>query len=165
MWREVDLVVCQMRNMKNPKTLAAMRSGVPANTTPGTMDPNGNFGDGEGLDMDVWCDIKLNNAIYGQTSTKKVIGSELWNEGFIFADLPPFDNLQIVLRREKRTSRPIDLGSVTIALENYEKGEYVEGWYPILIAGAGGRDTQLGELRLKLKVSEYVRPLLLRDTS
>ncbi|KLO14454.1 Rho GTPase activation protein [Schizopora paradoxa] len=147
MWRQVFLEICQVRNLGSLKTSndAAQNSGV----TSDTESPN------DPGDVEVSCEVRINECLCG-SSTKKGIGALEWHEQFTFSDLPPFGELQIQVYREKRTSKPQLLGTVTIILPNFRRGQTVEGWYPIIYSGASVNGTQIGEMRLKLKVDEEI---------
>jgi len=92
----------------------------------------------------------------GRTVVKKSTGSPDWHETFLFADLPPFEKLAIVVWREKKLQKPLVIGTVYITLTNFRRGELVEGWFPVLFGGATTPCTQVGQLRLKLKVDEEI---------
>ncbi|KAJ7597039.1 GTPase activating protein [Mycena floridula] len=140
MWRHVELTVTQGRNLGNPKPLDGAESSS-------DLDP---------IDLDVSCDINLNNVLCGKTTIKKGIGAPEWHENFSFSDLPPFDNLEIVVWREKKLFKPTILGSVRIALSNFRRGEMMDGWFPVVQNGAVASDLRVGELRLKIRVDEEI---------
>ncbi len=85
---------------------------------------------------------------------KKCIGSPDWHEGFTFSDLPPFDNLEVIVCREKKMFKPTALGSVCINLMNFKRGELIDGWFPVLRSGPLATDIQVGDIRLKITVDE-----------
>ncbi|KAJ7634305.1 GTPase activating protein [Mycena polygramma] len=58
------------------------------------------------VDLDVSCEIHLNNMLCGRTTLKKGIGSPDWHENFTFTDLPPFDTLDILVWKEKKLFKP-----------------------------------------------------------
>ena len=81
-------------------------------------------------------------------------------------DLPPFEKLELVVCREKRLSRPAVVGSVLVVLVNFRRGDAVEGWFPVLNGGQAS-STQAGEMRLKIRVDEWVdivAPWLMRGS-
>ena len=103
--------------------------------------------------MDVYCEVLVNGTLCGRTTVKKGIGSPDWHERFVLPDLAPFENLELVVWREKRLGRPSVVGHVVVVLVNFRRGEAVEGWFPVLHAGAAS-STQAGEMRLKIRVDE-----------
>ena len=111
-------------------------------------------------EIDVTCDIHINDMLCGRTTVKKGAVSPDWHETFLLSDLPPFETLRIVVWREKKLFKPTVLGSVHVTLSNFKRGEMVEGWFPVLASGPVGGDTQVGDLRLRLRVDEYVLPYL-----
>ncbi len=143
MWRQVDLTCLQGRNL-----------GV---TRPLSDDPPGAEqeakAEADAIDMDVYCEIFVNGTICGRTTVKKGLGSPDWHERFQLTDLPPFENLEIVVWREKRLTRPCIIGSIAIVLVNFRRGDSVEGWFPVLNGGQAS-STQAGEMRLKIRVDE-----------
>ncbi|KAI0257140.1 Rho GTPase activation protein [Lactifluus subvellereus] len=144
-WRQVDLTCIQGRNI-----------GVSRSLDP-TSGP-GAAGDveGEGVDLDLFCEVYLNSVLSGRTVVKKSMGSPDWHESFQFTDLPPLQKLAIVVWREKRMQKPFVIGTVYITLTNFRRGEPVEGWFPVLLGGATTPCTQVGQLRLKVKVDEEI---------
>lgn len=148
MWRQVFLEVCQVRNLGSLKS--SSDTGQSSGVTSDTESPN------DSGDMEVTCEIFINESLCGRSTTKKGIGSIEWHEQFTFSDLPPFGELVVHVYREKRTPKPHLLGTITIVLPNFRRGQTVEGWYPIIYSGSSVNGTQIGEMRLKLKVDEYV---------
>ncbi|EJF66706.1 Rho GTPase activation protein [Dichomitus squalens LYAD-421 SS1] len=145
MWRQVDLTCLQGRNLGVTRPLA---DDVPAAEQDGRPEA-------DAIDMDVYCEIVVNGILCGRTTVKKGIGSPDWHERFVLADLPPFENLEIVVWREKKLTRPSVIGSVTIVLVNFRRGDSVEGWFPVLHGGQAS-STQAGEMRLKIRVDEEI---------
>ncbi|KAL0581609.1 hypothetical protein V5O48_000425 [Marasmius crinis-equi] len=142
MWRQVELTVSQGRNLGNSKPFDASNED---SDSPSEPDP---------VDMDVSCEIKLNDIVCGRTTVKKGVGSPDWHENFSFSDLPPFEDLEVIVWREKKLFKSSTLGTLRIALGNFPRGETVEGWFPVLHSGSAAGDLQVGDLRLKLKVDE-----------
>ncbi|KAK1233585.1 hypothetical protein PQX77_003271 [Marasmius sp. AFHP31] len=142
MWRQVELTVLQGRNLGNSKPFDGLNGD---SDSPSEPDP---------VDMDVSCEIKFNDNICGRTTVQKGVGSPDWRENFTFSDLPPFEDLEIVVWREKKVLKPSVLGTLRIALGNFPRGEEVEGWFPVLNSGSTAGDLQVGDLRLKLRVDE-----------
>jgi len=138
LWRQVELTVIQGRNL-----------GPLKNETAGNSE--------ERSEIDAACEIYLNDTLCGRTTVKK--GSEFtdWHEQFSFPGLPPFGNLKIVVWKDRKLSRPINLGSTCIVLCNFRRGEFVEGWFPVVrCVEALGVENRVGDLRLKIRVDEYV---------
>ncbi|KAG6890402.1 hypothetical protein C0995_008756 [Termitomyces sp. Mi166 len=140
MWRQLELTVVQGRSLGIAK--------LSENRSPGDL--------GESDDFTVSCHVHLNGILCGRTSEKKGIGSPDWLESFTFSDLPPFDSLVLLIRRDKKIMKNVTLGSVTIPLAHFRRGESVEGWFPILHSGSTASDIQVGELRLKILVNEEI---------
>ncbi|KAJ6519819.1 GTPase activating protein [Mycena sanguinolenta] len=150
MWRQVELTVIQARNLGNTRPVessngAAVISGT--ETNPETADP---------VDLDVSCEIHLNNMLCGRTTLKKGIGSPDWHENFTFTDLPPFDTLDIFVWKEKKLFKPQLMGCVRVTLGNFKRGESIEGWFPVLHEGPTASDLQVGDIRLKIRVDEEI---------
>lgn len=143
MWRQVKLTCIQGRNLGSSRALVDETPAGEAEV--------------DALDIDVSCEIYINSRICGRTTVKKGIGSPDWHEHFTFSDLPPFENLEIVVCRERKLARPSVVGSVLVVLPNFKRGEYVEGWFPVLSTNHQG--VQTGEMRLKLRVDESVKSL------
>lgn len=146
MWRQVELTVMQGRNLGNQKPLADVHTntGGPRET------------DADAIDLDVFCEIHLNGQRCGRTTVKKGIGSPDWHESFTFCDLPPFETIEILVWREKKLLKAIAMGSIRIALTNFRRGETVEGWFPVLNSGPIATSVQVGDVRMKIRVDEYV---------
>jgi hypothetical protein len=156
MWREVNLTIAQGRNLGvSLYTPGASKAGAGAGPPPeaGPESPPPDT-----VDMDVFCEIYLNDTLAGRTTVKKAVGVPEYHEKFSFPDLPPFDNLTIVVLRERRSSKPVEIGAVSVVLSNFRRGEQVEGWWPLLRGEPGSTNAQVGELRLKLQVDESVPP-------
>ncbi|KAL1951926.1 hypothetical protein VTO73DRAFT_1075 [Trametes versicolor] len=145
MWRQVDLMCIQGRNLGVTRVLS---------DEPSVADLDGKP-DVDAIDMDVYCEIFVNGTLCGRTTVKKGIGSPDWHERFVLPDLPPFENLEIVVWREKRLAKPTIIGTVVIVLVNFRRGETVEGWFPVLHGGQAS-STQAGEMRLKVRVDEEI---------
>ncbi|KDQ30794.1 hypothetical protein PLEOSDRAFT_49472 [Pleurotus ostreatus PC15] len=150
MWRQVELTVQQGRYLGSARFLGDQgANGAVPPSTETNQEP-------EVIDMDVSCEIFLNDVICGRTTVKKGIGSPDWHESFTFPDLPPFEMLDVNVWREKKLFKPTMMGSVRITLSNFRRGEAVEGWFPVLHSGVAGNDVQVGEIRLKIRVDEEI---------
>ncbi|KAI1797892.1 Rho GTPase activation protein [Ganoderma leucocontextum] len=145
MWRQVDLTCLQGRNLGVTR---------PLSDDPSSAEQEAKA-EADAIDMDVYCEIFVNGTICGRTTVKKGIGSPDWHERFQLTDLPPFENMEIVVWREKRLTRPSIIGSVAIVLVNFRRGDSVEGWFPVLNGGQAS-STQAGEMRLKIRVDEEI---------
>ncbi|KAJ3791000.1 GTPase activating protein [Lentinula aff. detonsa] len=145
MWRQVDLTVIQGRNLGNNKPFEILDE-----------DGNDSASEPDPIDLDVYCEILLNETLCARTTVKKGIGSPQWHEIFVLSDLPPFEGLDIWVWREKKHFKPSVLGTVRIALNNFRRGEAVEGWFPVLQSGSIASDIQVGELRMKIRVDEEI---------
>lgn len=137
------MTIVEGRNLGNQKPLSD------SNTNSGPRDP-----EADAVDLDVYCEIQFNERLCGRTTIKKGIGSPEWHEPFTFTDLPPFGTLNITLWREKKTPKPIAMGSVRIALSNFRRGETVEGWFPVLNSGPIASSVQVGDVRMKIRIDE-----------
>ena len=148
MWRQVYLDIKQARNLGLAKPLGENPAQyVPVGDGPETAS--------DLSDMEVSCEIIMNDGICGRTTVKKGPGGPEWHETFTFSDLPPFGDTTIQLYREKRFNlRPQLLGSVNINLANFRRGEAVEGWFPVVQYGQSVNGTQVGEMKLAVKVDE-----------
>jgi hypothetical protein len=146
MWRQVELSIIQGRNLGNQKPLPDANS-----HTGGAVDP-----EVDAVDLDVSCEIHLNEQLCGRTTVKRGIGSPEWHENFTFSDLPPFEMLEVIVWREKKMQKPVVMGSVRIALSNFRRGEAVDGWFPVLHGGPIASSVQVGDVRMKIRVDECV---------
>ena len=138
MWRQVELTIVQGKNL-------GLTGYDGANT-------NFEF-DAVEVDDDLSCEIHLNDILCGRTTVKKGRSPD-WHEKFTFPGLPPFESLDIIVWREKKTSKPSVLGITKIELRNFRRGDAVEGWFPVLKGGAIGTEIRVGKLRLKICVDE-----------
>ncbi|KAF9453816.1 Rho GTPase activation protein [Macrolepiota fuliginosa MF-IS2] len=143
MWREVQLTVAQGRNLGIRKVYDP------------SQDPDDAENEVELKDVDVYCDILLNSVVCAHTTLKKGLGLPEWHESFTFSDLPPFESLEIKIWKEKKFPKPSMIGKVTIDLVTFRRGEFLEGWYPVQNTYPPSQ-LQLGELRLKVRVSEEI---------
>ncbi|KZT02708.1 Rho GTPase activation protein [Laetiporus sulphureus 93-53] len=153
MWRQVELTCLEGRNLGAPRNIPASSSAIDDLTAPSLGDEHD--GGTDALDMDVYCEIFVNGCLCGRTTVKRGIGAPDWQERFTFADLPPFENLEIVAWREKKLTKPTMLGAVLIVLVNFRRGEHVEGWFPVLHSTSSA-SMQAGELRLRIRVEEEI---------
>ncbi|KIY71620.1 Rho GTPase activation protein [Cylindrobasidium torrendii FP15055 ss-10] len=144
MWRQVEISVIQARNLGNVRPLDA--------------NPNDSGSEPDPVDLDVSCVVMINGSLMGRTTVKKCIGSPDWHESFTLSDLPPFENLEVIVYREKtvKVFKPIMLGSVCINLGNFKRGETIEGWYPVVQPGPLASEVQIGDIRLKIHVDEEI---------
>jgi hypothetical protein len=138
LWRQVELKVIQGRNLGSSNDEAAGSSE-------------------ERPEIDVLCEIHLNDILCGCTTVQKSSGLTEWHEHFSFPGLPPFENLEIVVWKDRNLSKPVKLGSTCIPLCNFRRAEFVEGWFPVVRQiEALGVDKLICDLRLKIRVDEYV---------
>ena len=159
MWRQVELTVLNGRNLG---TAARLVSTDGLSSTTSILEADRGDGPTEGsVDLEVFCEIVLDGFVSGRTTIKKgQAGSGMeppnwtWHEGFTLSDLPPFDVLSIRVWREKKSSKPVLVGIVEVSLANFYRGQFVEGWFPVLYSVPGGNDIQVGDVRLKMKVDE-----------
>lgn len=172
MWRQVEVHCMSARDLGQTKRLADPRSPetkppLPLASEPSISsngsDSNGSWAPGMsdgGAEYDVWCEIWVNSMLCARTTVKRSTANPEWHESFLIGDLPPFENLQITMYKERRGSaRNVPIGSVVIPLGSFQRGEYMEGWNPIVgtntnVSAGSGFYSQVGELRLKLKVDE-----------
>lgn len=162
-WRQVELKCIQARNIGSARSLD---ENSPNSPPPGDNDSgrggHGHHGGGGGgggdsdavTDLDLYCEIYLNKTLSGRTVVKKSLGAPEWHENFLFKDLPYLEDLTIKLRREKKLLKPSTVGTVYIVLTNFRRGELVDGWFPVLYGGSATASTQVGQIRLKLRVDE-----------
>lgn len=172
MWRQVVVHCISARDLGQTKQLP---DSTPSEARPlppippdlplssGGGDSSASWTPGAWDDYDVWCEIWVNSMLCARTTLKKYTANPEWHESFLIGDLPPFDNLQITVYKEKRaSSRSVPIGSVVIPLGSFHRGEYMEGWNSIVgantnvSAGGSGVYSQVGEFRLRLKVDESV---------
>ena len=149
-WRQVHLEVNQARNLGANRTFSTFSE---ATSQQSLSVDNGDVGS-DGVDMEVSCEILINGCLCGRTTVKKCVGSPEWHEKFTFSDLPPFRELIVNIFKEKKILKPQLLGSVQIYTSNFRRGELVEGWFPVLSTGQSVSGTQVGELKLRMRVEE-----------
>ncbi|KAA1471480.1 Rho GTPase activation protein [Dentipellis sp. KUC8613] len=149
-WRQVELTCIQGRNIGTARSLEENPTNVP------TSGDSEYRSDGDSVDWDLYCEVYYNDTLSGRTVVKKSLGSPDWHESFTFSDLPPFEKLAIVVLREKKLTKPTAVGTVYITLTNFRRGEYVEGWFPLLQGGSAAASVQVGQIRLKLRVDEEI---------
>ena len=172
MWRQVEVHCISARDLGQTKRLVDSRASeaklLPPVASDLSLSSNGsdsNLSRGSGTsdgsaDHDVWCEIWVNGVLCARSTVKKGTTNPEWHESFIIGDLPPFDNLHITLYKEKKGgNRSVPIGTVTVPLATFRRGEYMEGWNPIAgtstnASTGSGFYSQVGELRLKLKVDE-----------
>lgn len=143
MWRQIDLHVVQGRNMGVAKLIETTEPS-PSNDAEAS-DP---------VDLDIFCEIYINNNLCGRTTVKKGSGALDWHEQLTFGDLPPFEELLVHVYWEKKVHKPVLLGSICITLATFRRGERVDGWFPVLNASPSEVGVRIGEIRLKVKVDE-----------
>ncbi|KAJ7092727.1 Rho GTPase activation protein [Mycena epipterygia] len=149
MWRQVELTVIQARNLGNTRPFEVANGAAVIGGAESTLEA-------DPVDLDVSCEIHLNNTLCGRTTLKKGIGSPDWHENFTFTDLPPFDTLDIYVWKEKKLFKPTLMGTVRVTLANFRRGESIEGWFPVLHQGPTASDLQVGDIRLKIRVEEEI---------
>lgn len=142
MWRQVELTILQGRNLGSTKH---------------DLSAHGHDNE-DGMDADIACEVHLNGILCSRTTVKKGPSPPDWHESFTFSGLPPFEHLEVVVWRDKKPGKPTILGTTRIALGNFRRGDDVEGWFPILQPATIGAEMQMGDLRLKIRVDEYVYP-------
>ncbi|TFY80721.1 hypothetical protein EWM64_g3290 [Hericium alpestre] len=150
-WRQIELTCMQGRNIGTQRTFS--EPATPASTPAGDQELHG---EGDAVDWDLFCEVYLNNTLFGRTIVKKSLGAPDWHENFTFSDLPAFEKLAIILWRERKLAKPALIGTMYITLTNFRRGECVEGWFPLLQGGAAAASIQVGQIRLKLKVDEEI---------
>ena len=145
MWRQVQIEVNQARSLGVARSIQG----------DGTSSPQGplEFTSIDVTEMEVYCEIFINDDLCGRTTAKRSVGTPEWHEQFTFSDLPPYGDLSIQIFRERKVSKPQLLGTIIIVLGNFRRGEVVDGWFPVL--SLGQLTVQVGEIRLKLKIDEY----------
>jgi hypothetical protein len=143
MWRQVELEVIQGRNIRGT-------------TAPGLVDVWYRAG-AASSDLALYCEIYVNSMLCGRTTVDKGTDSPAWREKFILSDLPPFENLEIKIWRDRRLFEPIISGTVNIPLSNFRRGEAVDGWFQLMESESttNPKGFRVGELRLKIRVDEY----------
>ncbi|THH34129.1 hypothetical protein EUX98_g93 [Antrodiella citrinella] len=140
--RTRNLTCMQGRNLGTPRPL-------PEDIANADSEP-------DAIDLDAYCEIYVNSILCGRTTVKKCIGNPEWNESFNFTDLSPFEQLEIVVYRERKLVKPMVVGSILVYLMNFRRGEVVEGWFPVVNNSGTHVGVQLGELRLKMRVDEEI---------
>jgi hypothetical protein len=144
MWRQVQLELNQARSLGAARPIY----------NDGTSSPQTSldFTSVEVSEMEVYCEIIINDDLCGRTTVKRSVGSPEWDEQFTFSDLPPFGELRVNVYRERKGSRPQLLGTISVVLGNFRRAEVVDGWFPVL--SSGQLNLQVGEIRLKIKIDE-----------
>lgn len=145
MWRQIEVNCLQGRSLGVSRQFV---DGVATGVSESQQDTD--------TDHDCFCEIYANDILCARTTVKKCVSLLDWHEGFLLPDVPPFESLEIIVFREKRMAKVSAIGSVLIPLGNFRRGEYVEGWFPVLDNTAANVCIQIGEIRLKLKVDEEI---------
>ncbi|KAI0689605.1 Rho GTPase activation protein [Cytidiella melzeri] len=141
MWRQIEMFCVQGRNLgtsRLPEELGETESKQE-----------------DLVDIDVYCEIFVNGYLSGRTTTKKGLGSPDWQEKFEFLDLPPFGTLEIIVWRDKKLTKPVMIGSTVMALMNFRRRDFVEGWFPV-VSPQHHAGIVVGEIRLKMRVDEEI---------
>ncbi|KAH8835764.1 GTPase activating protein [Flagelloscypha sp. PMI_526] len=146
MWRRVELVVAQARNLASPTRSDTHRK-FPSDANAGRSHEVGGTSDiaTEHLDVEVSCEIRLNDVACGKSTTKKGFGHIEWHENFFLFGPSALRKLGYRV-----------FGIVKIPLKNFRRGDTVDGHFPILQEGSVSGDLQVGELRLKIRVDEEI---------
>ena len=171
MWRQVELQVVQGRNLGTAQLVNGPIFPGPnsSNANNDPDDPTASTGAPGAEEMDLYCEILLEPEVghpAARTSVKRAGGGNepFWHETFTLGDLPPFGPLAVHVWREKRAPLQLALqpgvpalvGGVEIALNNFRRGEHVEGWYPVLLGGAAANGIQVGEVKLRIRIDEEI---------
>ena len=141
MWREVHLTIASGRNLGTSKFYNPIRN------------PDDTVQEIELKEYNVYCEIVFNHTVCARTTVKKGLRLPEWHESFVFPDLPPFENFEIMIWKDKKVIKSSLLGKVIVDLATFRRGELVEGWYPVQSTNISSQ-LQLGELRMKVQVYE-----------
>lgn len=136
MWRQVGIECMEARNVGSVINVETGEKTV------------------SGTGYDAFCTFAVDGIDVGRTTVIKTIEKPVWLESFVFPDLPPFEALDVTLW-DKKSSKAVVVGTATIPLMNFRRGEQLEGWFPLLDA-KDKRCTTIGDVRLKIRVDEYV---------
>ena len=160
MWRQVSLTVMHGRNLGGTGKLAAADGFISA-TSP--EDDRGESATEAPADAIVFCEIVLNGFTSGRTmfqrgeaGTRSEPPNWTWLEGFSFSDLPPFGVLLVRVWRYKKSAKYMLVGTVEIILNHFRRAQAMEGWYPVMLSVPSGNSIQVGDLKLKIRVDEWV---------
>lgn len=158
MWRQITLTCESGRNLGN-----VLNSPWTASTNHGDHRFDGDI-EMDNVYAEFYCEIFVNGMLSGRTTTQVSQPPSdrhdrgpltLWAEQFLLEDLPPFGNLEVVVRQKKSAKEAAIVGSVVIPLICFPRGELLEGSYPVLtpeeLAGL-----HCGLLNLKLRVDEEI---------
>jgi len=139
MWRQVELTVIQGRNLGGSK--------------PDRLSGEVDDAEDDTADIELSCEMHLNDILCGRTTPKKSEHAPLWHEAFTFSDLPTFERLDLTVYRERKSVAQL-VGKCAVELCNFRRGDTIEGWFPVVCEENLSGEIQLGELRLKIRVDE-----------
>lgn len=187
MWRQIDLSVLEGRALGIPVPVQSDTALGEHTATPSMpLSPTqASFNGGSAhasvsTDGGVYCEVSVDGHLAARTTVAKAPirgGAHEWQATFALQDLPSMSMLAISVCRERRSTKgppaggkSAVIGRVLINVGNARRGEELEGWWPLL-AGADGDQggvgpvMQVGEIRLKLRINEWVASFfwLLRD--
>ncbi|KZT44371.1 Rho GTPase activation protein [Sistotremastrum suecicum HHB10207 ss-3] len=147
-WRSMNLYIKTAERIRAPSSFAIHSSRQDVAVTI----------EQESKDLDLFCEIRVNQRLCARTSVQKGQGLAGWMESFLLRDLPPLESLSFDVWQEKKNASPLLLGSVSIPVHDFIRGEYVDGFFPILTTSRddGTLSTHAGDLNIELKLTEEI---------
>ncbi|ORX97973.1 Rho GTPase activation protein [Basidiobolus meristosporus CBS 931.73] len=94
-----------------------------------------------------------------KTSVKNRTSAPYWREDFHFSDMPVLNHgVDITLMNHNKLQKDAYIGKITIPLSTIKRGEYYEGWYPIVHESKASHypPDHVGDIRLRLRYDEVV---------
>ncbi|KIJ26917.1 hypothetical protein M422DRAFT_216095 [Sphaerobolus stellatus SS14] len=161
MWRQVSLSITTARHLAlaRKNSNSSVSSDLNSNGTGNSNLISPEDVSDAAADLQLYCEVEIDGVAMGRTALQKgtsevashdssPLPTWTWLESFVLSDLPPFGLMGVRIWRFKKGAKPIYVGVVEVVLGHIRKGQAMDGWFPIL------NGTQVGELRMKLKVDE-----------
>lgn len=107
---------------------------------------------------EAFCEIEMGGEVVAQTAVRKG-NSPLWNESFVFSDLPPLVlpiTIRVLQSSAKHPTKPLLIGTATVRVSDLPRQQIVEDWWTVKPANPSRTSDAVGELSLTLRVHEEV---------
>ncbi|KAK9727446.1 hypothetical protein K7432_001828 [Basidiobolus ranarum] len=108
---------------------------------------------------DPYCIVEMDGERRAKTSVKNRTNAPYWREDFYFSDIPVLNRgVDVTLMNHNKLHKDAYMGKITIPLGTIRRGEYYEGWYPIMHESKVSHHPpeHVGDLRLRLRYDEVV---------
>ncbi|KAK9763463.1 hypothetical protein K7432_009824 [Basidiobolus ranarum] len=107
---------------------------------------------------DPYCLIEMDGERRAKTSTKSRTNAPFWREDFYFSDIPMLSRgVDISIMNHNKLHEDTFIGQVSIPQSSSRRGEYYEGWYPVMHESKSSHTPEhVGDIRLRLRYDEVV---------